>query len=216
MPDVSGSLTWSDIKESIAFRLNRPTLPRTFIQLIAQERVQIMESEGFWPSQVTNITITTEPGQYFYVLPSGTTKVLFVRVLLGGSSGGVWIPVFLARHYEDMLIADPVAPPFTAIPTTARVFGQMLRLFPTPNAQYVLELTLDKRIDVPTDDQDTTNFWVDEGRALIVNRVCEHLCLELLRDPDRAAFHKTVADEAMDSLTEISHARNGPHLMRRS
>ena len=120
----------------------------------------------------------------------------------------------MARSYEDILIADPVSPPFTAIPSTARVYGRMLRLFPTPNGQYPLELSLDQRIGIPTDDQDTTSFWVNEGRTLIVNAVCAHLAAELLRDPDRAQIHQAVMEEAKDSLAENTFSRNGPHILR--
>ena len=79
MPNQDGQLTWSDIKETIAFRLNRPNLPPAFIQMIAQERADVLSNEGYWPQQVTYDEITTQPGQYFYELPHGTVKVLFIR-----------------------------------------------------------------------------------------------------------------------------------------
>lgn len=211
MPTQAGLTTWSDVLSTIATRLNRPNLPPAFITMIAQERAQELASEGFWPQEITNTETTTEPGQYFYPLPAGTVDVMFIRYLLTN----VFIPVYKARRYEDILISDPVSPPFTAPPSLARVFGRMLRLFPTPNGQYPLELTLNQRVGIPTDQQDTTSFWVNEGRALIVFTTCQHLASELLRDPDRATLYEGLAQKERDSLSEISHARNGPHFMEK-
>jgi hypothetical protein len=208
-PNQQGQFTWADVKTQIAFRLNRSNLDPSYIQLMAEERADMIASESWYPSQQTNTDITTEFGQYMYLLPKGTVNILMVRFLLTQ----VWIPLTRARRYEDILLADPVQPPFTAIPSTARAFGRLLRLFPTPNGQYPLELSLERRIDIPTDDQDAESFWVNEGRAWIINRTAEHIAREYLRDPDRANNHKMAADDAEDKLTEITHARNGPHIM---
>lgn len=201
---------WADVKKSIALRLNRPSLDPALIQLFAEERADVMAADGFWPSEQTDTRITTQTGQYFYLLPKGIVKILMVRLLLTS----IWIPLSYARSYEDILISDPVQPNFTAIPAMARTFGRLLRLFPTPNAQYPIELTVERRVDIPTDDADTQSFWVNEGRALIVNRVCEHIAQEVFRDPDRAALHRTSGDEARDAMDEITHARSGPHVVR--
>jgi len=212
MPDQNGNTTWSDVKSTIAFRLNRPNLDPNFIQFMSEEVTTNLASEGFWPSQVTNTQITTQPGQYFYLLPNGLVKILFIRFLLTQ----VWIPLTWVRRYEDILLSDPVQPPFTAIPSQARAFGRMLRLFPTPNSNYPLELTVEQRVAVPTDDDDTTNFWVDEGRPLMVAKVCAKIAREYLRDMDRATTFDDAAIEAMDAVESISHSRNGPKLMEQS
>lgn len=209
MPDQNGNTTWGDVKASIAFRLNRPAMDPNFIQFMAEERANVYAAEGFWPSQVTNTEITTQPGQYSYLLPPGTVKILFVRFLLTQ----VWIPLYWARRYEDILLSDVVQPSFTGIPGTCRAFGRILRLFPTPNSNYPLELTLEQRVNIPTDDDDTGNFWVDDGRALIVNSVCSHIAGEYLKDTDRADRHAAAAQEAMDAIESISHSRNGPKIM---
>lgn len=211
MPDSQGNTNWADVRDQIAFRLNRRNLDRGYIQLMAEERADVMAADGFYPSQQTSMQITTEPGQYFYTLPKGIVTIMMVRFLLTQ----VWIPLTMARSYEDILIADPVQPPFTAIPSTARVFGRLLRLFPTPNSQYPLELTVERRVDIPSDDNDIDSFWVNEGRALIINRTCEHIARELLRDPDRADQYRISGDEARDAMDEITHTRNGPTVVAR-
>lgn len=209
MPNAQGQFVWADVKAQVAFRLNRPNLDPAYIQLMAEERADVLAADGFLPSEQTNTTITTQPGQYFYNLPRGVTRVLMVRLLLNN----IWIPLTWAKRYEDILLSDPVQPPFTAIPSQARAYGRLLRLFPTPNAQYGLELSVDQNVMVPTDDNDSENYWVNEGRALMINAVCQHIAQELFRDPDRASNHAEAAQEAMDALTAITHVRNGPHII---
>lgn len=201
---------WSDVKDQIAFRLNRPNYPRPVIQLAAEEVAQKLSSEGLFPQEQTDTTITTNPGQFFYLLARGIVEIRMVRLMLGG---GVWIPLTRARSYEDILIADPIQPPFTAIPSTAKTFGRLLRIWPTPNAQYPLEVTVERRVDVPTDDTDTQSFWCDEGRMLMINAACAYIAGTFLHQPDWAQGFLTAASEAQDSLDVITNVRNGPHLV---
>jgi hypothetical protein len=198
------------VKTTIKLRLNRPNLADAIIQFLAEERANEMAADGFWPAEQTDSTLTTSPGQYFYLLPRGITHIERVRLLLTN----VWMPLTYARSFDDILLADPVQPPFTAIPSTARAWGRLLRLFPTPNGQYPLELNVTRRVDIPTDDNDTTSFWVDEGRSLIVNRVCEHYSSEVIHHTQWAAMFKQNGDEARDAMTEITGTRNGPTIVR--
>lgn len=209
MPNADGSRNWADVKDTIAFRLNRPNYNRDFIQLMCEERANVLSAQGFFPQEQTDTSITTNAGQYMYLLARGMVEVRMARLML---NGGVWIPLTRARSYEDILIADPLQPPFTAIPSTAKVFGRMIRLWPTPNAQFPLELTVVRRADIPTDDTDATSFWVDEGRTLIVNEVCKHIAAEVLHQPDWASQFGASGTEASDAIEVISNVRNGPHI----
>jgi len=44
MPNQQGQLTWADVKGQVAFRLNRSTLDPAFIQLMTEERADILAS----------------------------------------------------------------------------------------------------------------------------------------------------------------------------
>lgn len=199
---------WGDVKRTIGIRLNKSTLDPTFVQMLAEEAVNTLD--GYFPSEQTDVTITTEPGQYFYLLGRGITKITMVRLLLGS----VWIPLDWAKSYEEILLSDPVQPGFTAIPSKARAYGRLLRLFPTPAGQYPLEISSDRRADVPTDDNDTLSFWVDEGRELIINAVCKKYCLEVIHNPEWAQMYDAQLQKAEDAQLEITTTRNGPHISR--
>jgi hypothetical protein len=202
--------TWADVKQTIGVRLNRPNLDPTLIQMFAEERADVLSAKGFFPSEQTDVSITTNPGQYFYLLARGITNIQFVRFLLSS----IWIPLSRARSIEDILMADPVQPSFTAIPSSGRVFGRLIRLFPTPNGQYPLELTVTRRVDIPTDDNDDQNFWVNEGRAIIVAEVCKHYALQVIHNKDWVADFTVAGEEAKDSMDDITSVRNGPTIVR--
>ncbi len=182
---------------------------------MAGERITIAGPEIFQPSEVTNNDIVTTPGQFFYPLPSGTQKVNAIRVLYNS----VWIPVTLADRYTDILYSDPLQPPFTSLPVTlAKVYGQNLRLFPTPDGQYPVELTMERTPPAPTNDQDDTNFWVTDGRVYLINATMLEICKEYLdlANPNspRIAKLETSTEQARLALLSTALNVDGPFIMR--
>lgn len=208
-------MTWLELKQAIPFRLNRPDLPADFVEEMTLERISFYGPSIFYPSEVTDNSIVTQPGQYFYRLPAGTQQVNNVRVLYNG----VWIPVQIADHYDTILEADPLQPPFTSLPVTlARVYGNQIRLFPTPNGQYPVELTMMATPAAPTDDNDDTNFWVTDGRVLLINATCKEICAEYLdiavpNSPRIMAFQAN-EERALAQLLTQAHAIDGKSLMK--
>lgn len=210
------AFTWADLLAQISFRLNRTDLPDLFVREMARERIDFWGPQVLYPSEVVDTSIVTNPGTQFYPLPRGTQKVRYVRVLYGG----IWIPVFLADHYDDILYADPQQPPFTSLPVTlAAVLGDQIRLFPTPFGQFPVELTIDQTIVEPTQDNDSTNFWVTDGRILLINSTCLEICAEYLdielgpQSPRIQIFQKNT-DEALSQLMGRSHQLTQPSIMK--
>jgi hypothetical protein len=208
-------MNWSDLKTAIPFRLNRPKLPADFVEEMALERIDFYGPQLFVPAEVTNYDIKTEPGQFFYRLPAGTQQVNFVRLLYNG----VWIGVAIAKHYSDILESDVLQPPFTSLPVSlCRVYGNQIRFFPTPNAVYPVELTMMQTIAAPTDDNDSTNFWVTDGRILLINATCAEICAEYLdiSVPNSPRIQTYRANEAMalEKLMQQSHAMTSPSVMK--
>lgn len=213
------NFTWGDLLTAIQFRLNRTDLPTEFVRQMAGERVEFYGPQVLFPSEVVDTSIVTNPGVQFYPLPRGTQNVRYVRVLYGG----IWIPVYRADNYADILYADPLQPPFTSLPVTLyAILGTQIRLFPTPNGQYPVELTLDSLIvepQPPFGDLDTTNFWVTDGRVLLINATCLEICAEYLdielgpQSPRIGIFQKNT-DEALSQLMGRSHAITSPSIMK--
>lgn len=208
-------MTWAELQSAIAFRLNRTDLPADFILEMLLERADFYGPQIFEPAEVTNYDIVTQPGQFFYRLPNGTQAVNYVRVLYNG----IWIPVTIAKHYDDILASDPLQPPFTSLPVSlCRVYGNQLRLFPTPNQQYPVELTMMQTIAAPTDENDSTNFWVTDGRMLLINATCAEICAEYLDisvpNSPRVQTYRNNEAMALEKLMQTAHSITQPTTMK--
>ena len=208
-------MTWIELLTTIPFRLNRPNISADFVREMALERVDFSGPQIFNPAEVTNYDIVTQPGQFFYRLPAGTQQVNFIRVLFNG----IWIPVTIAKHYDEILEADPLQPPFTSLPVwLCRVYGNQIRFFPTPNANYPVELTMMQTIAAPTDDNDSVNFWVTDGRILLINSTCAEICAEYLDiavpNSPRIATYRANAEDALEKLMMNAHALSTPSVMK--
>jgi hypothetical protein len=211
-------MTWQELYlRQIPFRLNRSDLPTEFIVEMCAETADFYGPQVFYPAEVTDTSITTQPGQQSYKLPNGFQKLNFLRVLYNG----VWIPVTIPDRYNEILEADVLQPPFTSLPVTlGRVYGRQLRLFPTPNGQYPVELTMESTIGIPTDDDDDTNFWVCDGRMLMIAgtllRICEeYLDLELPQSP-RIEKLQRATEKYLETLMSQSLNRDGPFIIRQN
>lgn len=210
------AFTWADLIAQISFRLNRTDLPDVFVRQMLAERVDFYGPQVLYSAEVTNNDIVTNQGQQFYPLPRGCQKVRYVRVL----QSGIWIPVGEAEQYSDLLFADPLQPPFVSLPVSLyKVLGNQIRLFPTPDQNYPVELTMDQTIVEPTQDTDSTNFWVTDGRILLINAACAEVCreyldIELGPQGPRVQLFDQNAQRALDQLMIRSHEMTQPSIMR--
>lgn len=216
------AFTWGNLKAQIAFRLNRTDLPPDFVQQMAVERVDFWGPQVLYPAEVVNTDTVTEFGRQFYPLPRGCQKVRYVRVLYGG----IWIPVYPADDYADILYADPLQPPFTSLPVTLyAILGNQIRLFPTPDGEFPVELTIDQTIIEPQStpsmpaDNVSDNFWCQDGRMLLINSTCSEICreyldIELGSQSPRVQLYDQNTQMALDQLMGRSHNLTSPSIMK--
>lgn len=208
---AQGPYTWGMVKQYVQFRMNRPDLPLDFIDTEGREIAEFYSSDVFPSGYVTDDSITLQQGQQFYPVPSAIRKVTFLRFLMGS----VWIPISLVDHYEDLLLSDVLQPPITSVPAIARVYGKQIRIFPTPNTPFPLEITGEAETEPPADDNDTTyNFWCAEGRILMINATAAKIAAEYIRDDAAAGRYSTLADRAYQKLQIYTHASQGPMIIR--
>lgn len=207
-------MNWGELLQAIPYRLNRDDLPPDFVLEMALERISFYSPLLFLPAETVNYSITLQPGQQFYQLPEGAQNIRYVRVLYNG----IW-QVVPPRPYREILDMDVLQPPFTTLPVSAwATLGNQLRIYPAPDQQYPLELTMWGLIPPPTDPSDTTNFWVLDGRVLLINSTCGEICRERLdiaipNSPRIAAFDRNTA-EALEMLQTQVLQFGGPVIMR--
>lgn len=213
MAITAPTYTWGDIKTQIVFRLNRSDLQPDFVDTMGREVAQFYAPDIFPDGFTTDTSIITEPGQQFYQLPAGVVQVLFARFLYNG----LWIPITLVDHYEDVLVSDVLQPPFTAIPILGRVYGNQIRLFPAPQAQYEIELTVSGKVEPPVGDKQS-NFWTGDGRVLMINGTCKKICAEYIDaaqpDKSRVEMYQALETAAYNKLIIQTHASQSPMVIR--
>jgi hypothetical protein len=208
-------MTWADLLQSIPFRLNRDDLAADFVEEMANEQITMFGPQLFAPSEYLDYSINTQPGQNMYPLPAGFQSLTFVRILFNG----IWINVPIAIGIEQILYSDPVQPPFTSLPASlCRVFGSQIRLFPTPNISYPVELTIFGTVPGPTDPNDSTNFWVTDGNIFLRAATCLAICQEYLDtatpQSPRIAMWQQRMNDALSLLQTQAHARTQPSWVR--
>lgn len=208
-------MNWGELQAAVPFRLNRDDLPAAFVLEMLYERIDFFGPQVLQPAEQLDYSIVLQPGQQQYTLPTGTQRVDNVRVLYNG----IWIPVPFAERFADILASDPLQPPFTSLPVSmCRVVGNQIRVFPTPNQQYPLELYGLFTIAPPVDPGDSTNWWCTVGRVLLINATCAQICREYLdiavpNSPRIATFDRNTAD-SLDKLVTQSHQMGGPWIAR--
>lgn len=203
--------TWGSIKTFIQSRLNRPDIALDLIDTFAREVAQLNAPDIFPDGYQTDFSITLQPGQQFYPLSLGTIKVRFARFLLNQ----VWVPIVLLDQYEPLLYADVVQPPIQSVPSIGRVFGNQLRIYPTPNVQYPLELTIEGKVEPPLSD-DQSNFWCGDGRVYLINKTAEKISNEYIQDDSMTVRFARAAQEAHDFLMIQTHASQGPMIIQQN
>lgn len=209
------ALTWQGFLSSIPLRLNRDDLSQEFVEEMANEQITLFGPQLFVPSEITDFSIVTEPGQNVYKLAAGVQKVTYVRVLFNG----IWVPVPQADTYQSILNVDQIQPPFTSPPLSLwRVYGNQIRFFPTANAQYPIELTEIATVPGPTDPADSGNFWTNDGNVFLRAATCLAICQEYLdqNNPQstRIGIWQQRTTDALALLQVQVHAMSQPSVMR--
>ncbi len=209
-------MTYLELQQAIAGRLNRPELltpipPATtaIIPDFVQDRVTYYQKKCFAPSEQLDYSITTIASQNTYPMPTWTQAIRGVRLLLGS----IWIPLTRADWYWDMLISDALNPPFVTLPAYWRQFGQAIRLYPTPNIAYPLELMSNASPPAPVDPADS-NFWTNEARTLIIVASMVEICEQQLSDFDRADRLRRPLAREEQSMLDYTRQLEGPSQIR--
>lgn len=211
-------MNYLQLRQSVADRLNRPDLltviPPAIVSPIydfTQDRIQYYQKALYAPSEQLNYDITTIPHQSEYTFNhypglANLQTVLFVRLLQGTQ---IWIPLTRVQWYSEILQADVLQPSFVSLPSYWATYGQTIRLYPTPNQSYPLELLCNAGPPAPVTDTDD-NFWTEEASPLIIRSTCAELCNEYLNDTVRGALFDRNTQRESDSMKVYTTRLRGP------
>src|SRR3990167_2883030 len=161
-------LTNLQLIAEITSRINRPDFDG-IARRVSADRIDFYKKECFYGGQATDTSISTAVGTSNYNYPTGFEQVNQIQLL----NGSVWLPL-AQKHYSYINNIDLVQPGIRSLPALWAPYGSQFRLFPTPNAIYPLELTMDLPPGPPADD--ATNFWTTAAQSLVINGTCAEIC----------------------------------------
>lgn len=209
-------VTYNELQQRIATRLNRPDLLlpvapalTAVIPDLVQDRILYYQKALYAPSEVLDYSITTIPSQSIYFLSTGMQALFRVRLLLVN----IWIPLTRVDFYSDILMADVLSPPFITLPSYWATYGQTIRLYPTPNLPYPIEIMGNASPPAPVNPNDD-DFWTEEAATLIIEAACADICRLVLNDEERANRHQLAVGREQHSLLEWSQRLRGPTQIR--
>lgn len=181
--------TLADLKTRIVTETSRSDLEDELadqLLLHIQRACEFYASEKFW----FNSIITTAPtvgGTQTVNVPATVRRV-----------DKVTIPA-LDIVLNECTLADFDDYTLSGVPWAYAYYNDALRLYPTPDAAYTLQITGLAQVDAPTDDADTS-IWTDEAQDLIVARTKFTLFRGQFRDPEGAQLANAEVQEAFARL----------------
>lgn len=197
--------TLGQMKARIAEELQRSDLSARIASAIS-DVVDEYQGRRFAFNQ-TRATFNTTAGQEYYstsVIPSDIAQIDSVRVTANGrTSPVVEAPFSLIERLSDGTSTR-------GEPSRWCWYGQQIRLYPIPNAAYVVSLAYLQRIPVPATDSDS-NAWTTEANDLVRAAVCSRLCRRDIRDPEGAREYEYAEMRAVRRLLRDSRQlQSGP------
>lgn len=195
--------TLLELKTRIATDLTRDDLTSQIASAVS-DAIKFYARERFWFNSSRNLTFTTVPGQIAY----GAADLAAIPALLRIDA------MFLPQN-QSILPLDRYEPvDFELLnnattgggrPTAFTYVDQTIRLWPTPNAAFVMRLHAHLRLPTATDAD--TNAWTDDAEELIRSHAKLLLYLDLLEDDQGAARMQSKIPLLLNALRAETSAR---------
>lgn len=189
--------TYLDLQNRIIRRLKSRSDLLADVKAEIQSRISYYQGESFVAAEGEDTSITTLNGVSIYPLPASILQVTGAWVLYAGA---LWSPLE-PKPIEWINTVDDVIPAILSIPDTYSIFDNQLRLYPTPFGAWTIKL--DGLMTIPTlvNDSDS-NFWTNDGEALIRYAVIEELASQLIGMSELAAQSAMLKEKEYENLIQ--------------
>lgn len=192
--------SYGDMQARIAREVHRTDLTAD-IQSAIQSAIAFYASQRFAGNE-KRWSLTTIGGTKFYgtdtpdagTLPADILEIDSITV-----TANARIYQLDRMSYIDMDAIDAGTTPLAGYPRLWSWYAGQLRLYPTPNAAYVLNLSGQYQLPALSADADA-NFWTTEAEELIRCRAKRELYAHLLLDDPNAIRMDALSKEALRSL----------------
>lgn len=195
--------TLLDLKTRIATDLTRDDLTSQIASAVT-DAIRFYARERFWFNSSRNLTFTTVPSQIAY----GAADLAAIPTL-------VRIDAMFLPQNQSILPLDRYEPADFEMLTSATTGGgrptaftyvdQTIRLWPTPNAAFVMRLHAQLRLPDAADGD--INAWTDDAEELIRSHAKLLLYMDLLEDDQGAARMQSKIPLLLNALRAETSAR---------
>lgn len=192
--------TYLDLQTRIADEVHRNDLT-TYIQNAIKSAIAYYESNRFFRSEKKD-TFSTIAGQRYYSTTTdspGTLPDDIVEIDSIVTTVNNRIYKLDQVSYEHLEDIDAGVTPLSGYPRLWAWYAEQIRLYPSPNSEYLMTLSYQYERPVLSADADE-NFWTNEGEELIRNRAKKDIFMSVLYDPEKAQMCSAMETLAFKSL----------------
>lgn len=195
--------TLAELKLRIITEINRDDLADDLADILGtyiDRSIDFYANSRFWFNEARAVGSFVTGDEYLN-LPTGTRILDQLYIIIGS------VRYEMLRREMDQ-IETLYSVPMTGQPTDYAIFGDQIRVWPTPNTawQYIALTVSDV---TPLTDDTSSNYWTNEGQDLIDARTRYLIYRDALRDNDGANNAKVAEDEAYTNLKGKTNRKIG-------
>lgn len=194
------SLTYANMQARIASEFHRTDLT-SYITNSIKAAIKHFERERWYFNEATTTTVTVA-GTATYALPTDFMKMDNVKVTVSGSKVQLE-----PMPYIELDALDTGTSSVRGVPKFWAIYGNVLRLYPIPDAVYTITESYQNRLTELSADADT-NAWVDDLEALIRTYAKMDICLNVSKDFEQAdRLERAIATSLYPQAREENDSR---------
>ncbi|MGH6954427.1 MAG: phage adaptor protein [Alphaproteobacteria bacterium] len=167
------------------------------VKLAIQSAIDFHERERFYFNEDTTTWSTVANQEYYGSADNAEIPNLVEIDALKINANGRTYPL-LPRDFAYMDAVSSTTT-HTGDPVDYCYFRQRFRFYPIPSATRTVTLAYVKRLSTLSISADT-NAWMTDGEELVRARAKWNLFLNVIRNPEEAAFMKAIEREALSAL----------------
>ncbi len=205
--------TLADMKSRIADEIFREDLTSAIAREITSG-ISFYQRTRFWFNETRTITFDTVADRAFYTAADHADIPNLIEIDYIQISQSGWPYSLCEATPETVDVWSGM--PSNGVPTTFSYFEQQLRLYPTPNGVYPMQIAALRRYPAPASDDEADNHWMTDAEELIRSRAKRNIYLHSLMDQGMAAVMRSAEDEALASLAAEASRRQNVHTLQPS
>lgn len=203
--------TYADMRARIADELaNDGDITAAQINNAIQTTIASYEGDTWWFNTRTVTFSTLAGGELYSSTPSSTFQdIVNIQALRCSNNGSLQI----VTPVDDLTINDVQDGSVTGTPIYYSRVTNQIRLYPIPDATYVMQMTYTYKLPALSADTDS-NFWTTDGEEMIRQGAKKRIALDILASDQIAQRCAVMEKEAYQGLRAENRNRRGAQFLR--